>query len=151
MDCVMVSGNKPSQCIESGEGNVTVENQHPTVTANVRERLKHRMPSAELRLLQCKSEVCGSEVLSYLLAAVTIYHADVPSSEGTGRVYYVLDKTPAAEPVQNLRQRGVHPCALAGRKYDHIEGRGHDGESRWIRRGGAISCILGAAHRKRSD
>jgi hypothetical protein len=114
----------------------------------VRERLKHRMPSAELRLLQCKSEVWGGEVLSHLLAAVTINDADAPSSEGTGRVYYMLDKTPAAEPVQNLRQRGVHPRALASRKYDHIEGCGHDSETRWIQRGGAISCILGAAHRK---
>ena len=87
--------------------------------------LKQRVAGAELRLLQCKPQ---ARPFRRALAARLRLVAD-DHDRGYGRrsrpPEHVLNQREAGDPVEHLRQRRLHPRALAGREDDDVD-VGHD-------------------------
>jgi hypothetical protein len=79
-------------------------------------RLQHGMAGALLRLLPGPAQVGGIEGFAYLLAAMTIDHADARRTKLARGIDDVGQQGLPRQRMQYLGQGGMHPLALAPRQ-----------------------------------
>ena len=88
----------------------------------MRQSLLYRMAGTELRLLRDEFQGRICKYCGHGIAAVAVNDDSAVGIQGPGAVQHVDEQRLPAERVQDLRQAGIHACALAGSEDHDVEG-----------------------------
>lgn len=78
------------------------------------QRLQQRMPRAQLGLLAQPAKSRRIAVSLHLIPAMAVNDGYGFRRKGLCGIDDVAEQGPAADSMQHLRQRALHPCALTG-------------------------------------
>ena len=110
-----------AQGIDPDERDITIEHQYLIGVLDMRQRLGHCVPRAQLFGLQYPVEVRTVQRLTHLLSTMTNDHMNTLGQQRACAIDHMLEHRLACHRVQHLGERRTHAGALAGGKNDYVQ------------------------------
>ena len=113
-----------AQRFGANKRHIAVQHEDARLVGNRGHGLQNRVPGALLcRLLDPAQIRLVGECRFHLVAAMAEHDMDAGGRQFACGSDYMRQHRSAGDPVQHLRQGGLHPLAFAGGEDDHVQGR----------------------------